>query len=62
MDLMTVKAHQIAWQNVRKEIFGGLNPARKPNASTFDNNYKYGEMLVEKTSLLYPMSTIYYPL
>jgi hypothetical protein len=50
MDLMTVKAHQIAWQNVCKEIFGGLNPARKPNASTFDNNYKYGEMLVEKTS------------
>jgi GTP cyclohydrolase I len=28
-------------------FFGGLNPARKPNASTFDNNYKYGEMLVE---------------
>ena len=30
-----------------KEIFGGLNPAKKPNASTFINNYKYGEMLVE---------------
>jgi GTP cyclohydrolase I len=26
----------------------GLNPERK-KASTFDNNYKYGEMLVEKT-------------
>jgi hypothetical protein len=60
---MTVlKAHQIAWQNVRKEIFWGLNPARKPNASTFDNNYKYGEMLVEKTSSsTLPASTIYYP-
>lgn len=36
-----------------KEIFGGLNPARKPKASTFDNNYKYGEMLVEKNITLY---------
>jgi GTP cyclohydrolase I len=36
-----------------KEIFGGLNPARKPNASTFENNYKYGEMLVEKNITLY---------
>jgi GTP cyclohydrolase I len=26
----------------------GLNPDRKPKASTFENNYKYGEMLVEK--------------
>jgi len=36
-----------------KEIFGGLNPKRKPKASTFDNNYKYGEMLVEKNITLY---------
>ncbi|MEZ7498922.1 GTP cyclohydrolase I FolE [Flavobacterium sp. Arc3] len=36
-----------------KEIFGGLNPARKPKASTFDNNYKYGEMLVEKNIIVY---------
>lgn len=36
-----------------KEIFGGLNPEKKPNASTFDNNYKYGEMLVEKNITLY---------
>ena len=35
------------------EIFGGLNPAKKPNASTFDNNYKYGEMLVEKNIVVY---------
>ena len=36
-----------------KEIFGGLNPAKKPKASTFDNAYKYGEMLVEKNIILY---------
>jgi GTP cyclohydrolase I len=36
-----------------KEIFGGLNPAKKPNSSTFENNYKYGEMLVEKNITLY---------
>jgi GTP cyclohydrolase I len=36
-----------------KEIFGGLNPVKKPNASTFENNYKYGEMLVEKNITLY---------
>ena len=36
-----------------KEIFGGLNPAKKPKASTFDNNYKYGEMLVEKNIIVY---------
>ncbi|MEO6174062.1 MAG: GTP cyclohydrolase I FolE [Flavobacterium circumlabens] len=36
-----------------KEIFGGLNPSKKPKASTFDNNYKYGEMLVEKNITLY---------
>ncbi len=35
------------------EIFGGLNPARKPSSSTFKNNYKYGEMLVEKNIVLY---------
>ncbi|HWS60852.1 MAG TPA: GTP cyclohydrolase I FolE [Flavobacterium sp.] len=36
-----------------KEIFGGLNPAKKPKASTFENSYKYGEMLVEKNITLY---------
>jgi len=35
------------------EIFGGLNPNRKPSASTFDNKYKYGEMLVEKNITVY---------
>ena len=36
-----------------KEIFGGLNPNKKPSASTFNNHYKYGEMLVEKNITLY---------
>jgi GTP cyclohydrolase I len=36
-----------------KEIFGGLNPNKKPSASTFANNYKYGEMLVEKNITVY---------
>lgn len=35
------------------EIFGGLHPDRKPTASTFNNNYKYGEMLVEKNITVY---------
>ncbi|MEO9894522.1 GTP cyclohydrolase I FolE [Aurantibacter sp.] len=35
------------------EIFGGLDPKRKPKSSTFDNKYKYGEMLVEKNITLY---------
>jgi len=36
-----------------KEIFSGLNPNKKPNSSTFENNYNYGEMLVEKNITLY---------
>lgn len=35
------------------EIFSGLNPINKPHLSTFDNNYKYGEMLVEKNITVY---------
>jgi len=35
------------------EIFMGLNPANMPSASTFDNNYNYGEMLVEKNIVVY---------
>ena len=35
------------------EIFSGLNPENKPNASTFENKYKYGEMLVEKNITVY---------
>jgi GTP cyclohydrolase I len=36
-----------------KEIFGGLHPDRRPTSSTFENKYKYGEMLVEKNIVLY---------
>lgn len=35
------------------EIFGGLDPSKKPSASTFENKYKYGEMLVEKNITVY---------
>ena len=31
-----------------KEIFKGLNPDNLPQLSSFDNKYKYGEMLVER--------------
>lgn len=36
-----------------QELFSGLNPAKKPSASTFENGYKYGEMLVEKNITVY---------
>ena len=36
-----------------QEIFGGLNPAKSPKLSTFENKYKYGHMLVEKNITLY---------
>lgn len=36
-----------------KEIFGGLDPAKYPSTSTFENKYKYGEMLVEKNIVVY---------
>ena len=35
------------------EIFSGLHPDNKPVSSTFENKYKYGEMLVEKNITLY---------
>ncbi len=35
------------------EIFSGLDPKNKPKSSTFENKYKYGEMLVEKNITLY---------
>lgn len=35
------------------EIFAGLDPEKKPIASTFENKYKYGEMLVEKNITVY---------
>ena len=44
--------HRVAKMFV-KEIFGGLHPKRKPKLSTFENNYNYGEMLVEKNITVY---------
>ena len=35
------------------EIFSGLDPEKKPKASTFQNKYNYGEMLVEKNITVY---------
>ena len=35
------------------EIFQGLDPKNKPKMSSFDNKYKYGEMLVEKNITVY---------
>ena len=51
-DSMKGTANRVAKMFV-KEIFGGLNPDKKPKSSTFDNNYRYGEMLVEKNITLY---------
>lgn len=36
-----------------REIFAGLHPDRRPKSSTFNNKYKYGEMLVEKNITVY---------
>lgn len=36
-----------------REVFGGLHPDRRPKSSTFENKYKYGEMLVEKNIVVY---------
>lgn len=36
-----------------KEIFGGLNPNTAPKNTTFENKYKYNEMLVEKDITVY---------
>ena len=35
------------------EIFSGLNPKNRPEMTTFENKYNYGEMLVEKNITLY---------
>jgi len=44
--------HRVAKMFV-KEIFGGLNPVKKPSSSTFENKYKYNQMLVEKNIVVY---------
>ncbi len=39
--------HRVAKMFV-KEIFSGLDPGKKPAVTVFENNYKYGQMLIEK--------------
>lgn len=36
-----------------KELFSGLSPQHKPDATLFDNKYSYNEMLVEKNITVY---------
>lgn len=36
-----------------QEIFGGLNPAKKPAITLFENRYKYQEMILEKDITIY---------
>lgn len=51
-DSLNGTPHRVAKMFV-KEIFAGLSPEKRPNASTFENKYKYGEMLVEKNITVY---------
>jgi len=51
-DSLNGTPHRVAKMFV-KEIFAGLSPDKRPNASTFENKYKYGEMLVEKNITVY---------
>lgn len=36
-----------------KELFSGLNPENAPSITLFENNYKYGEILVERDISFY---------
>jgi GTP cyclohydrolase IA len=36
-----------------KELFQGLNPANQPSTTLFENQYQYGEMLVERNIEFY---------
>ncbi|MBN1985818.1 MAG: GTP cyclohydrolase I FolE [Prolixibacteraceae bacterium] len=47
-DSLSGSPHRVAKMFVN-EIFYGLNPANKPKVSVFENKFKYGEMLVEKS-------------
>ena len=44
--------HRVAKMFV-SEIFSGLDPAKKPAATVFENKFQYGEMLVEKNISLH---------
>ncbi len=51
-DSLSGTPHRVAKMYV-KEIFSGLNPANKPEATLFHNKYEYNEMLIEKDITLY---------
>ena len=51
-DSLQVTPNRVAKMFVN-EIFAGLDPKNKPQASVFKNPYKYGEMLVEKNITVY---------
>ncbi len=51
-DSLSGTPHRVAKMFVQ-EIFGGLNPANKPQVKVFDNKYGYGEMLIEKNITLH---------
>ena len=50
-DSLSGTPHRVAKMYV-KEIFRGLNPANQPVCRTFDNVYRYSEMLVERNITL----------
>jgi GTP cyclohydrolase I len=64
MDLTddSIKAHPTVLLRCLLKKFLGLNPERKPKASTFDNNYKYGEIKKKTLSSIRLASIIYYQL
>jgi GTP cyclohydrolase I len=51
-DSLSGTPHRVAKLYVN-ELFSGLNPKNKPKMATFDNKYKYSEMLVEKNITMY---------
>lgn len=51
-DSLNGTPHRVAKMYVN-EIFSGLNPAKMPAATMFENKYKYGRMLVERDISLY---------
>lgn len=51
-DSLRATPHRVAKMYV-KEIFSGLDPQKKPRMSSFENKYRYGQMLVEKNITLY---------
>ncbi len=51
-DSLQKTPHRVASMFI-KETFSGLNPKNIPKSSTFENKYKYNQMLIEKNITLY---------